>query len=184
MGKYKGKIPFKLFDYGRIGHYFNKCPYKDRNKNLEDYEYKRNKNQYKKKKGYFKQKKNMYERDDISSYNEDDNNSQEVLFFYKKYRHESSNNENEDYEVFDNKAKVDFEGESICTWKELKKLRKKYALVKYQLEVLIQKNPSSKLTSREDEKIIVNQKLQLEEAKVTKECLLEQLREKEEIGQA
>ena len=26
--KYKGKIPFKCFNYGRVGHYASKCPHK------------------------------------------------------------------------------------------------------------------------------------------------------------
>jgi hypothetical protein len=26
--KYKGKLPFKCFKYGRIGHFVNKCPHK------------------------------------------------------------------------------------------------------------------------------------------------------------
>ena len=27
FGKYKGKLPFKFFNCGRIGHFSNKCPY-------------------------------------------------------------------------------------------------------------------------------------------------------------
>ena len=27
-GKYKGKLPFKCFNYGRVGHYASKCPHK------------------------------------------------------------------------------------------------------------------------------------------------------------
>ena len=27
-GKYKSKIPFKCFNYGRVGHYASKCPLK------------------------------------------------------------------------------------------------------------------------------------------------------------
>ena len=26
--KYKGKLPFKYFNYGRVGHYASKCPHK------------------------------------------------------------------------------------------------------------------------------------------------------------
>ena len=26
--KYKGKLPFKCFNYGKIGHFANKCPHK------------------------------------------------------------------------------------------------------------------------------------------------------------
>ena len=27
-GKYKGKLPFKCFNCGRVGHYASKCPHK------------------------------------------------------------------------------------------------------------------------------------------------------------
>jgi hypothetical protein len=26
-GKYKGKLPFKCFNYGKVGHFASKCPY-------------------------------------------------------------------------------------------------------------------------------------------------------------
>ena len=28
LGKCKGKLPFKCFNYGRVGHYASKCPHK------------------------------------------------------------------------------------------------------------------------------------------------------------
>lgn len=31
-GKYKGKLPFKCFNYGKIGHFSTKCPYDDNDK--------------------------------------------------------------------------------------------------------------------------------------------------------
>ena len=30
--KYKGKFPFKCFNYGEVGHFVAKCPYKGKNK--------------------------------------------------------------------------------------------------------------------------------------------------------
>jgi len=30
LGKYKGKFPFKCFDYGRVGHFSSKFPYKEK----------------------------------------------------------------------------------------------------------------------------------------------------------
>ena len=34
--KYKGKLPFKCFNYGRVGHYVSKCPFKKtKNQTLE-----------------------------------------------------------------------------------------------------------------------------------------------------
>ena len=34
-GKYNGKLPFKCFNYGRIGHFANKCPHKKHDQNYE-----------------------------------------------------------------------------------------------------------------------------------------------------
>ena len=33
---HKGNLPFKFFDYGRIGHFSSKCPFKNKNKNKEE----------------------------------------------------------------------------------------------------------------------------------------------------
>ena len=36
FGKYKGKFSFKCFNYGRIGHFANKCPYPMQEENDEE----------------------------------------------------------------------------------------------------------------------------------------------------
>jgi hypothetical protein len=83
-GKYKGKLPFKCFNYGKVGHFSSKCPYpKDDPKNEE------NKiKQYKKKEKPNYKKKNL-QREKItftqkkknnSSSESSDNDDDEVLF--------------------------------------------------------------------------------------------------------
>jgi hypothetical protein len=36
--KYKGKLPFKFFNCGRIGHFSNKCPHKGKDQTCDDEE--------------------------------------------------------------------------------------------------------------------------------------------------
>jgi hypothetical protein len=63
-GKYKGKLPFKFFNCGKIGHFASKCPYpkedpKDQeNKNIQ-YK-KREKPNFKKK--FYRGKKNFIQK--------------------------------------------------------------------------------------------------------------------------
>ena len=63
MGRYKGKLPFKCFNCGRIGHYAKKCPFEEN-------------------KGFYK-KMNLYSKADSCSSDESDGEekeAQEVLF--------------------------------------------------------------------------------------------------------
>ncbi|XP_057855475.2 uncharacterized protein LOC131065090 [Cryptomeria japonica] len=52
--KYKGKLPFKCFSYGKVGHFATKCPYDKSENEHEDY-----KRQGKKKKYNFKRKNKL-----------------------------------------------------------------------------------------------------------------------------
>ena len=52
-GKYKGMMPFKCFNFGKIGHFQAKCPYSKEDSKDED-----DKNKQYKKKGKFHYKKN------------------------------------------------------------------------------------------------------------------------------
>jgi hypothetical protein len=83
LGRYKGKLPLKYFNYGKVGHFSSKCPYpkedpEDEEKKPNQYK-KKEKPNYKKK--FYKGKKNFYskEENNISSeYSESDDD--EVLF--------------------------------------------------------------------------------------------------------
>jgi hypothetical protein len=82
-GKYKGKLPFKCFNSGKVGHFGSKCPCLK-----EDPEDEEDKNkQYKKKKkpnckkGFYKGKNNFYSKEEnISSLESSDSDDDEVFF--------------------------------------------------------------------------------------------------------
>jgi hypothetical protein len=46
-GKYKGKLPFKCFNYGKIGHFSSKYPHKRKDQTYDDEEKKKHKKVYK-----------------------------------------------------------------------------------------------------------------------------------------
>ena len=85
-GKYKGKLPFKCFNCGKIGHFQAKCPYPKEEPKDED-----DRNKKYKKKGKFhynkkyKGKKNFYskeEEEDIGSSKVSDNDDEVIFFGY------------------------------------------------------------------------------------------------------
>ena len=70
--KYKGKLPFKCFNCGKIGHFQSKCPYPKK-----DSEDEHDKSKQYKKKGKFDYKK-KYKRNYYSKEEEEDNSSYEA----------------------------------------------------------------------------------------------------------
>jgi hypothetical protein len=72
-GKYKGKLPFKCFNYGRIGHFSNKCPRKGKDQTCDDEEKYKNINLFKEKN--FKKKSLCVNNDDDPSYDEENDSS-------------------------------------------------------------------------------------------------------------
>jgi hypothetical protein len=119
FGKYKGKLPFKCFDYGRIGHFANKCPYPIREENNEEIH--NQENQYKKK--LYKKKKNLYSKEDInSSYISEDEDS-ELLFMGMKTQ-DDKHSENEE---------GNFEEEILSVIEELGKTKKQNKVLRREL---------------------------------------------------
>jgi hypothetical protein len=69
-GKYQGKLPFKCFNCGKIGHFSSKCPHQKKDQNSDDekkYKYKK----YNKKKSLFANNDNSSEDTDSDSSGED-----------------------------------------------------------------------------------------------------------------
>jgi hypothetical protein len=74
-GKYKGKLPFKCFNCGEVGHFVDKCPYaKSRNRNeKEDSSFKNyKKDKTEKRRKFYRQKKNLYTNEDNNSSDDSD----------------------------------------------------------------------------------------------------------------
>jgi len=77
IGKYKGKLPLKCFECGRIGHFASKCRYKGNPNNDDENSCKKNKSYQKNKKGNngrYAKKRNLYTKENNSSSDDDDSN--------------------------------------------------------------------------------------------------------------
>jgi hypothetical protein len=72
-GKYKGKLPFKCFNYGRIVHFANKCPHKRKDQTCDDEE--KHKHIIFFKENNFNKKSLCVNNDDDPSYDEDNDYS-------------------------------------------------------------------------------------------------------------
>jgi hypothetical protein len=109
-GKYLGKLPFKCFNYGRIGHFSSKCPHKKKDQNSEGEE------KYKSKR--FGKKKSLCVNNDDSSgdtdsnYDDEDKVNEFILMAKEDYDNEITRSDVGDKEVV-----VDLEGELISSLK-------------------------------------------------------------------
>jgi hypothetical protein len=79
-GKYKGKVPFKCFNCGRIGHFSNKSPHKGKDHTCDDEEKYKHKNFFKVKN--FKKKSLCINNDDDPSDDEENDSSIEDKLNY------------------------------------------------------------------------------------------------------
>jgi hypothetical protein len=120
-GKFKGKLPFKRFNCGKIGHFANKClyPKQKNNDNEETYnhkDHKKDKTQYKNK--FYKKNKNFYSKEDSSSSDMSEDEETELIFMGI----EPPNEDEGKYEV---KGEVYLEEELISALEEMRKYIKK-----------------------------------------------------------
>jgi hypothetical protein len=76
LGKYNGKLPFKCFNYGKVGHFAAKCPHKEKEQNSADEErFPRKK--YNKENKYKNKKKSLCVNNDESTETSDRESSHE-----------------------------------------------------------------------------------------------------------
>jgi hypothetical protein len=167
-GKYKGKLTFKCFNYGRIGHFANKCPHKGKDQTCDDEEKYKHRNFFKEKN--FKKKSLCVNNDDDPS--DDEENDSSIEDKLNDFIHMAK----EDY---DNKITgsdeeedvVDMEGELISALEEIDRLRIKNIK---QRQLLIQFEKDSK----EPDEDLVLLKVELEEEKKIEDSETTSIRKK------
>jgi hypothetical protein len=163
-GKYQGKLPFKCFNCGKIGHFVSKCLHQKKDQNSDDekkYKYKK----YNKKKSLVANNDNSSE--DTDSDSSCENKANDFMLMAKEYY------DNKIIGIDDNdeEAVVDLEGELISALEEIDRLRTKN---RKQKQLLTQFEKDSK---KPDENFALL-KVELEEAKKIEDILKQQLLEK------
>jgi hypothetical protein len=160
-GKYQGKLPFKFFNCGKIGHFPSKCPYQKKDQNSDDekkYKYKK----YNKKKSLVANNDKSSEDTDSDSSGEDNAND---FVLMAKEDHDNKSTDSDDNEE---EAVVDLEGELISALEEIDRLRSKNRKLK---QLLTQFEKDRK---KPDEEFALL-KVELEEAKKIEDILKQQL---------
>jgi hypothetical protein len=163
LEKYHGKLPFKCFNYGKIGHFPSKWPHQKKDHNSDDeknYKYKK----YNKNKSLVANNDNSSKDTDSDSSFEDKENDF-MLMAKEDYDNKIIGGDDNDEEVV-----VDAEGELISALEEIDRLRIKNRKKK---QLLIQFEKDSKHPD-EDFALL---KVKLEEANKIEDILKQQLSE-------
>jgi hypothetical protein len=163
-GKYQGKLAFKCFNYGKIGHFASKCPHQKKDHNSDDgkkYKYKK----YNTKKSLVANNDNSSEDTDSDSSCEDKENDF-ILMAKEDYDNKRTGSDENDEEVM-----VDLEGELISALEEINRIRTKN---RKQKQLLTQ----FKKDKKKPDEDLAPLKVELEEEKKIEDILKQQLSEK------
>jgi hypothetical protein len=169
-GKYQGKLPFKFFNCGKIGHFVNKCPHKKHDQNSEDEEKHKSRR-------FDKKKRLCVNNDDSSEDTDSDSSCEDKLNDFSLMAKEDGDNESKVSDENDEEAVVDMEGELISALEEIDRLiiknrKKKQLLMQFEKD---SKHPDEDLAPL---------KVELEEARKIEDVLKHQLSEKRAISEA
>jgi hypothetical protein len=120
--KYKRKLPFKCFNYGKIGHFANKCPHKRNDQTCDDEEKRKHINFFKE--NNFKKKSLCVNNDDDPSDDEDNDSSiKDKLNDFILMAKEDYDNKIKGSEANEEEFVVDMEGGLISALEEIDRLR-------------------------------------------------------------
>lgn len=182
--KYKGKLPFKCFNCGRIGHFASKCPYGEKDeiekKNNRSFGKDKMKKTYKPRRRSFGKKNNLYTFEDDATYEDNvfeedcSEEERELNFFMAQDKLHDEHIADEEEVEFE--AEVDFEGEIVSALEELRKVRKEYKKIKY---VAAEEQGNLNKCLEESEKNILGLRTQLDEARRIYEVTKSDLENKE-----